>query len=151
MVKRIAQTRDAGVVLSSHLLSEIEGVCDDVVIMNAGQVVAKGTVAEVIAQAVSQGRGDAIRVRVARAMVEPAQRALEAAPGVRQATLADEVAGWFVVELAQNGGQATPGVGLARNRVLDALIRAEIPVLGFEAAGGRLQDVFLQLTAESIE
>ena len=50
MIRRIARERNAGVVLSSHLLSEIEGICDDVVIMNAGQVVAKGTVAEVTGQ-----------------------------------------------------------------------------------------------------
>src|ERR671922_134792 len=46
LIKGIARERDAGVVLSSHLLTEIEGICDDVVIMNAGQVVAKGTVTE---------------------------------------------------------------------------------------------------------
>jgi len=32
-----------------------------------------------------------------------------------------------------------------------ALIRAKIPILGFEAEGGRLQDVFLNLTGEAIE
>jgi hypothetical protein len=41
--------------------------------------------------------------------------------------------------------------GLANNKLLEALIRAEIPVLGFEtSSGGRLQDVFLQLTQEAI-
>jgi ABC-2 type transport system ATP-binding protein len=151
MVQRIARTRNAGVVLSSHLLSEIEGICDDVVIMNAGQIVAKGTVAEVIGQAGGDGQSGAIRVRVAPPMIDPARQAIEGTPGVAQATVADAVAGWFVVELADGGGNGPSVNGLARNRVLDALIRAEIPILGFEAAGGRLQDVFLQLTAESIE
>src|SRR5206468_11213209 len=32
MIQRIARERNAGVVLCSHLLSEIEGVCDDVII-----------------------------------------------------------------------------------------------------------------------
>jgi hypothetical protein len=36
------------------------------------------------------------------------------------------------------------------NRVLGALIRAEIPILGLEAEGTRLQDVFLQLTERAI-
>src|SRR3970040_834035 len=48
LVQRIARERNTGVVLCSHLLSEIEGVCDDVVILNVGQIVARGSVAEVI-------------------------------------------------------------------------------------------------------
>jgi ABC-2 type transport system ATP-binding protein len=51
LVQRIARERNAGVVLCSHFLSEIEGFCDDVVILNSGQVVATGSVAEVIGQA----------------------------------------------------------------------------------------------------
>ena len=48
LVLRIARERNAGVVLCSHVLSEIEAVCDDVVILSSGQVVATGSVAEVI-------------------------------------------------------------------------------------------------------
>ena len=64
-------------------------------------------------------------------------------------TQADPVAGWLVVGLAD--GVDASDDPLARNRVLESLIEARIPVLGVEAAGGRLQDVFLQLTAEAIE
>jgi len=152
LIQRIARERNAGVVLSSHLLSEIEGICDDVVIMNAGQVVAKGTVAEVIGQARDRGgQRDAVRVRVPPASIAAAQRVLEGAPRVSQVTFGDQVGGWLVVQVADADGPPAPDNGLARNHVLDALIRAEIPILGFEAAGGRLQDVFLQLTAEAIQ
>jgi ABC-2 type transport system ATP-binding protein len=48
LVRGIATDREAGVILCSHFLSEIEEVCDDVVILSAGQVVAQGSVAEVI-------------------------------------------------------------------------------------------------------
>ena len=48
LVLRIARERNVAVVLCSHLLSEIEGICDDVIILNVGYTVAKGTVAEVI-------------------------------------------------------------------------------------------------------
>jgi ABC-2 type transport system ATP-binding protein len=48
LIRHIARERSAGVVLCSHLLWEIEGICDDVVILNTGRVVAKGTVGEVI-------------------------------------------------------------------------------------------------------
>ncbi len=47
LIQRVAHERNTGVVLCSHALSEIEGVCDDLVIMNSGEMVASGTVAEV--------------------------------------------------------------------------------------------------------
>jgi hypothetical protein len=37
-----------------------------------------------------------------------------------------------------------------KNSILEALLRADIPILRFEAGGHRLQDVFLQLTDEAI-
>jgi len=48
LIGRTARERETGVVLCSHLLSEIENVCDDVIILNDGAIVAQGTVAEVI-------------------------------------------------------------------------------------------------------
>jgi len=36
------------VILCSHLLSEVESVCDDVVILSSGEIVASGTVSDVI-------------------------------------------------------------------------------------------------------
>jgi ABC-2 type transport system ATP-binding protein len=43
---REVRSRDVAVMLSSHLLSEVELVCDRVAILVAGQVVARGTPAE---------------------------------------------------------------------------------------------------------
>ena len=152
LIRRIARERNAGVVLCSHLLSEIEGVCDDVVIMNSGQVVAKGTVAEVIGQAQQNGaQRNAIRVRVPRPSVTAAQRVLEAMPDIKQATPTDETAGWLGVELVGLANGSSAEEHRVKNGILEALIRAEIPILSFETGGGRLQDVFLQLTAEAIE
>jgi ABC-2 type transport system ATP-binding protein len=37
------------------------------------------------------------------------------------------------------------------NGVLEALIRAEVPIAGLDSGGGRLEDVFLRLTAEAIQ
>lgn len=148
LIKRIATERNAGVVLSSHLLSEIEGICDDVVIMNNGQVVAKGTVAEVVGRAGQDGTGsNVVRVRVPETSVDAAARILATVPGLGRTE--SDPGDWLTVELTTDDG--APTGDLTRNRLLDALIRAEIPILGFEVAGGRLQDVFLQLTAEAIE
>lgn len=152
LIQRIARERKAAVVLSSHLLSEIEGICDDVVIMNAGQVVAQGTVAEVIGQTqLNADQRHSIRVRVPAQLAPQARQILEATPNIKQVKLTDVTAGWLAVEVADRVDGDSLEESLARNRVLEALIRAEIPILGSETAGGRLQDVFLQLTAEAIQ
>jgi ABC-2 type transport system ATP-binding protein len=47
LVERIARERGATVLLSTHLLAEVEQVCTRVLILNRGRVVAQGTVADV--------------------------------------------------------------------------------------------------------
>ena len=149
LIQRIARERTTGVILCSHLLSEIEGICDDVIIMNSGQVVAKGTVAEVIGQTkLDATQRNFIRIRIPPSAMTQAQQVLEAIPSVKQVTSADTTGGTLVVELVDRPDSSDESS--VRNKILEALIRADIPVRGFEVAGGRLQDAFLQLTAESI-
>ncbi len=151
LIQRIARERNTGVVLCSHLLSEIEGICDDVVIMNSGQVVAKGTVAEVIGQTkLDANQRNIIRIRLSPSTIARAQKVLEALPNVKRVTIADTTGGALVLELADRNDGNTSEDAIAKNTILEALLRADIPILGFESAGGRLQDAFLQLTAESI-
>jgi ABC-2 type transport system ATP-binding protein len=152
LVRRIARERSVGVILCSHALSEIEGVCDDVVILSSGQVVATGSVAEVIGRTRQNAiQGNALRVQVPTASVAEAQRLLQAMPNVMQVTPTGETAGWLRVELTVPANGTSAEEQHVNNRILEALIRAEIPILSFGAEGGRLQDVFLQLTEEAIK
>lgn len=152
LVRRIARERDAGVVLCSHHLPDIEGTCDDVVILNLGQVVAKGSVAEVIGDAQRDViQANSIRIRLPSAWVPEAQQVLERVPSVSKVTPGGEASGWLRVELVAQGDGISSDDYHANNRILEALIRAEIPIRSFEAEGGRLQDVFLHLTQGPIE
>ncbi len=65
-IVRAARDRGATVILNSHLLTEVEQVCDRVIIVNRGRIVAAGTLDEVIA-------GDGVRIRATG--LEPAVRA----------------------------------------------------------------------------
>lgn len=147
MVQRIAREREAGVVLSSHLLTEIEDICDDVVIMNDGQIVAKGTVADVLGQDGKDGQQpNLVRVRVPAPDLERAESVIDGVAGMTRRDT--DPGGWLTVEIADP--DASGSLDADRNRILDALIRAAIPILGYEIAGASLQDVFLRLTAEAI-
>ena len=152
LVQRIARERNTGVVLCSHLLSEIEGICDDVVILNVGQIVARGSVAQVISR-VQQNiiLGNALRVQVLPDSLAEAQQALEAMSNIMKVTPIGELEGWLRLELiGATDGDAT-NIHQINNKILSILIRARIPILGFEVEGSRLQDVFLHLTEEAIQ
>ena len=141
LIGRIARERKVAIVLCSHVLSDIEVVCDDVLIMNLGEVVARGTVAEVIGRTQSATAQEyVIKIHVPQAAVTKAQHVLEAVPVVRRATSTGGDGTWLRVELVQTADAAS------NNVVLAALTQANIPVLSFEAERGRLQDVFLHLT-----
>jgi ABC-2 type transport system ATP-binding protein len=148
LVRDVARDLDKGVVLSSHLLSEIEGVCDDVVIINAGEVVAKGTVDEVIGQTDGGGRG-LLRIRVPTDAMDAAMLALRGAPGVLRVAVSGDAAGWLGVELGHDRDGSGIDEPRAGNGVLTALIQAGVPILGMDSGGG-LQEVFLRLTSEAI-
>jgi ABC-2 type transport system ATP-binding protein len=128
-------------------LSEIEGVCDDVVILNSGEVVASGTVTEVISGAQRNG----IRIQVPPPAVAEARRVLEAMPDVMKVGPVAGMAGWLQVEPVAFAATTSSDDLHVNNRVLAGLIGAHIPVLGLQAEGGRLQDVFLHLTEGAIE
>lgn len=151
LVQRIARERNSGVVLCSHLLSEIEEVCDDVVILNLGQVVARGSVAEVIGRVQKNIiLKNAVRVFVPFESIQETLQVLETMPNILKVTPIREMEGWLRLELVPpNAGDLAKAYEV-NNKILGALIRAKIPILGFEVEGGRLQDVFLRLTEESI-
>lgn len=147
LVGWIARQRHAGVVLCSHLLTEVESTCDDVVILNSGQVVAAGTVSDVIRGTRGAGtRRNSIRIHVPPPSVAAARQILLSLPTVRAVAAGSGGQGWLAVEVVapadSTAAQDTP----VTNAVLNALIRASIPVLSVEEEGGRLQDVFLHLT-----
>lgn len=154
LVKRIARERNAGVILCSHMLPEVEAVCDDVVILSSGEVVAQGPVGDVTGRA----ERNVIRVRVPVPAVEEAQREMETLPSVRRVVAGTGQPGWLRVEVEGLEERRLRGRPVAAgeheplsNRILDTLIRAGIPILGFEPQSGRLQDVFLDLTTKALK
>jgi ABC-2 type transport system ATP-binding protein len=148
LIRQVARERKVAIVLCSHALSEVEVVCDDVIILSTGSVVASGTVTDVIGRTQREKmQRNSIRVQVAPESVEDARRVLSAVPMVAGVTATGEVSGWLRVDVDSRDGNSKPPMS---NRVLDALIKAEIAIVSFESEGGRLQEVFLHLTEEGV-
>jgi ABC-2 type transport system ATP-binding protein len=117
------------VIVSSHLLSEIEQTCSHVVVMAKGQKIAQGTVEEIV------GAGGAVLVGLADdADTDRAIAVLSALPGVS----AERTDDGLVADLD----------GRPRAEALRALVEAGIAVEQFSPRR-RLEDAFLALVGES--
>jgi len=59
--KLLGQLRDAGhcVLFSSHVMQEVEQLCDEVVVINGGQVVAAGALADIRSRSANSQLEDA--------------------------------------------------------------------------------------------
>jgi ABC-2 type transport system ATP-binding protein len=137
LVRRIANERGATVLLSTHLLAEVEEVCSRVLILNGGRVAVDGTVSEVAGRAAAPRSA---KLRVPPEQVETALQVLVGAPGVGGARRADGLPGTLVVTLNHDGSAPQMNDGLS------ALADAAVPVLSFELEGARLSDAFLAMT-----
>ena len=151
LIQRIARERNVAVVLCSHLLSEIEGVCDDVVILNVGYVVAKGAVAEVIDRVQKNIiLRNALRIQVPPEVETQAQKILGTIPHIIKISPIGGLTGYMELEIVGSDKGNAEHVQQINNKILVMLIRAKIPVLRFEVEGRRLEDVFLHLTEDVI-
>lgn len=117
------------VVVSSHLLSEVEQTCTDVVVMHQGRLVAQGPVAEVAGSATS----------VVVDVDDPARAAEVAAlvPGVRDVQASSNGHGQLVLRL----------VGTPRAELVRALVEAGLQVDRVAPQRG-LEEAFLTLVGE---
>jgi ABC-2 type transport system ATP-binding protein len=151
LIQHIAREQNAGVVLCSHLLSEVEGVCDDVVILNLGQVVAKGTVSEVIGQVQkSVLLNYALRLQILPEHDTKARDLFSKLPFISSVESISETKGLLRLRIIEPDGSEPKDPYHFNNQVLNELIHENIPILRFEAEGGKLQDVFLQLTDHTV-
>jgi len=136
---RTAAEDGTSVVLCSHLLDEVERVCDRIAIMDRAEIVADGTVDTVIEAAGIGGRG---RVRVAPDAVGTAARVLQAHPGVVSAEYDNGKVGDIALEL--------DGVTGNRNDLVTALIDGGVEIRSFDLQGARLSEAFLAMTGSEV-
>ncbi|WP_329410079.1 alpha/beta fold hydrolase [Streptomyces sp. NBC_00704] len=114
------------VIVSSHLLSEVEQSCTHLVVMDRGKLVQTGPVAEIV------GSGDTLLVGTAAPVDEPVVEKIAALPGVASALRADD---GLLVRLDADG--------TARRLIAD-LVRLDVPVTSV-GPHRRLEDAFLTL------
>lgn len=128
----IAGLADEGatVLVSSHLLSEVEQVCSHLGIMRQGSLVAQGPIDDI--------RADARPVvEVTTATPDDAARVL-AGLGLSGVSISDGLA-------------TADGAGVEPERIVEALVTAGVGVRGFAVRSPSLEDLFVALTGEGFD
>lgn len=136
------------ILISSHILAELEELCTAVAIIERGRLAAAGSVAEVrgaamAAREASAGDDTALPATIEIALAAEHERfraILAERPGIGDI----QVSGRFAT-LTATGGDAEHAA------LLKALIEAGLPVARFAARGRNLEDAFLHLTKGRVQ
>ncbi len=117
------------VLVSSHLMSELQGMADHLVVVGRGRVVADRSVADLIASASED------RVRVRTSAPEPAVTALTAAGA----------------QVTRSDAETLTVRGLAGEQVVAVLTAAGLPFSEIARHRATLEEAYLDLTREAVE
>lgn len=128
LIQRLSEEEKVTVFLSSHLLHEVEQVCNRVGVINRGKLVAEGDVKDLVARA-----SDVVDLRV-----DDAEKAVRAIHGIG------------LTDVSRSGnGQLT--VRISPDKVAEmnaALVNAGVGVSALVPRAGTLEDLFLELVEE---
>ena len=126
-LKRMGKT----IMISSHILSELEEICDHVGIIEHGRMVFSGTLEEILPRLGIQSK---VRVKVADSQ-DKAVELLTALPQISQVRISGD---YIAVTLHE--GQNGDGI-IART-----LVNADLDIISIQPEKLKLDDAFLQLT-----
>lgn len=132
LIKRIG--REKTVILSSHILAEIEATCDRVLIINKGKIVANGTSAELRSKS---NAGKTLRVRIGSAGEEDVRQALGTLPEIQKL---NHPAGSPFFELQSDRETAIEQL------IFDICARNDWYIQELTPVETRLEDIFRQVT-----
>ena len=137
LVRALGERRT--VILSSHILPEVSAVCERIIIISHGKIVASDT-AENLGKALAGSGRLAVRVK---ASASAARAVLDKVDGVRAVRVTGQSAATGTVDLEVETGDADP-----REALFFALAAAKLPLFGLRSMEVTLEEIFLQLTED---
>lgn len=133
--------REHTVILSSHILSEVQELCDQIFIIHHGRMVAQGTPAELERELTGAPR---LQLVVKSNAPEQVVQPLRQVTGVAEAAARPgEEPGTVALELTCDG-TSDPREGVFR-----ACVAADLPILELKRESMTLEHIFLELTADA--
>jgi ABC-2 type transport system ATP-binding protein len=138
--------REKAIVVSTHILEEVEAVCTRAVVINKGRIVADGTAEELMRMVPYHG---AVTIRVAGDKAEAVRDALAGLAGVKEIeTVGAENGRLQLRAIPQNGPRN--GAGIVTD-VASAIRQKALAVDEIFVERGKLDDVFRQITSSDLD
>jgi ABC-2 type transport system ATP-binding protein len=140
VLELIASLRgEATVLFSTHVLADVERICDRVAILDHGRLVVEGTLAELL---------DRYALPVYRVEAEPSQ-----ATALEELATRLRAADWVTGAVVEHGllTVAVADPAQASRELLPAITAAGVAIVSVARARPTLEDVFLQLTGDRPE
>ena len=128
------------VILSSHILSEVQAVCDRVIVINKGELVADGTAEELTERLTADHKLD-LRID---GPADAVQSLLAGIPDVEKVTVLNK----FADRSCEVIVESVAGTDV-RREVFKRLASRNWPILVMKTLDMSLEDIFLELTKES--
>lgn len=134
LIKKLGKSHT--VILSTHILQEVQSVCDRIIVINKGQIVADGS-ADNLTYKVAGNRKFIIRIAGPKNDIIKALRAVDSVIYVEALSSKEEGSYDYLVE-------SLPNVDV-RKMIFGELARKNWPILGLRSMDMSLEDVFVQL------
>lgn len=133
---RLLHERGKTILISSHILSDLEEICTHLALIDRGRVISKGTTASLLAR-------EASRVRIRIEAMSGAERIRSIVGEWSDAVLVDSGRAFVEIEAPADPAWA--------HQRLRALLDAGVPVHSFARRSECLEDVYLDLTNKAEE
>ena len=129
--------KDHTVILSTHILSEVQSVCDRIVIINNGKIIADERT-ENITEAVDSTRRYSVKIAGPQREVLAALNALSGVTSVEVTGERELDSYVYLIETARGADIRKP--------LFYAMAEKNWPILGLESVGMNLEEVFVRIT-----
>lgn len=134
--------RDHTIILSTHILPEAQAVCDRIVIINKGKILANEK-REDLQKLFTGNRRFNVQICGPKKEVAAALKAINGISYVEQLGAGDLDSSLFMIE-------SQPGIDI-RKSMFNAMAAKGWPIVGIEALGATLEDIFISLVDSSAQ
>lgn len=143
---RILSGQGKAILLSSHILSELQDICDGAIIIEKGKLLSAGTLPQLMAKAsgVAAGTADAapaVTLLIQCAKTEEARLKLLEHPAVKEVMIRGD---GELQAFLEGGDEVVPPV-------MATLFAAGLPVMGFARKSMGLEELFMKITTGEVQ
>lgn len=131
-------SKDHTIILSSHILSEIQAVCDRVVIINRGKVAAISTINDLSSNTSKHSK----LILTFKGELNKVVNSMKSMPGIYNVVVNNSDVDTHEIELSVESETDI------RSNIFYEMVKLNCPIIGFTTQGSSLEEMFLSITSK---